>query len=80
MRMHFDQPNEIALLTTVLCYKTGVDKLSDKDYKEYQRILKTFRESKTIHSMDSDAVKNAIEDFIDEMDKGTLNQIMEKLA
>lgn len=80
MNIIFDQPNEIAMLTTILYYYTGLKKLSDQDYEEYQRILKTFRDSKCIHSMDADTVKKAMEDFMAEMDQGVLQQMMDKLA
>lgn len=80
MNIHFEQPNEVAMLTAILDYQTGQKKLSDQDYKEYQRILKTFRQDKYIHSMDVDMVKKAIENFIVEMDRDVLKQMMDKLA
>lgn len=79
MNHQFEKPNEIAILTTVLYYETGLKKLSDEKYEDYQRILRTFRESRVIHPMDSDMVKLAIEDFISEMDKETLQSILTKL-
>lgn len=80
MKKTFTPPNEIAMLAAALNYKTGVDKLSDqKSYREYLKIAQDFRNDYCIFEPDYGKVKAAIQQFVEEMDKKTLQSILTKL-
>lgn len=81
MKVTFTQPDEIAMLAAALNYKTGVDKLSDQEsYKEYLQIAQDFRDDHYISEPDYGKVKAAIQQFIEEMDKETLQSIWDRLV
>ena len=72
--------SETAMLATALYYKTGLEKQSSENYKEYKRISDEVRNRKSVNSFDFDKVKTAIEQFLGEIENDTLHNILDKLG
>ena len=48
--------SETAMLATALYYKTGLEKQSSENYKEYKRISDEVRNRKSVNSFDFERV------------------------
>ena len=72
--------SETVILATALYYKTGLEKQSSENYKEYKRISDEVRNRKSVNSFDFDKVRTAIEQFLAEIENNTLHNILDKLG
>ena len=69
--------SETAMLATALYYKTGLEKQSSENYREYSDEV---RNRKSVNSFDFDKVRTAIEQFLGEIENDTLHNILDKLG